>query len=121
MDADYVIGNPERIGYSLVQFKQKQAQVRIFGVNDAGNSVVAVVHNFFSYFFVPKLQGCTQEDIPVFASALNVSKHTIWISWLCYLHPWAHQLRLVYHLSTRMSVHYFSTYICIHSGSFERI
>lgn len=76
-DVDYFIGDPVKIGTSMTQFSQKQAILRMFGVNDAGNSVLAYVHNFMSYFYVPAWPGCTPEQINHFGQALNVrATHT---------------------------------------------
>lgn len=55
----------------MTQFSQKQAILRLFGVNDAGNSVLAYVHNFMSYFYVPAWAGCTTDNINAFGQALN--------------------------------------------------
>lgn len=74
IDTDYTIGEPVRIGTSMTQFSQKQAILRLFGVNDAGNSILAYVHNFMSYFYVPAWPGCTTEQINMFGQSLNVRK-----------------------------------------------
>lgn len=66
-----MVGDPVKIGSSSTQFSQKQAFLRLFGVNDAGNSVLAYVHNFMPYFYVPAWANCTPEQINLFGQALN--------------------------------------------------
>lgn len=45
--------------------------LRMFGVNDAGNSVCAHIHGFTAYFYVSPPNGMTDEDVPAFQSALE--------------------------------------------------
>jgi len=56
-----------------------KAIIRMFGVNEAGNSVAAHVHNFTAYFFVhildPTLE-FNQIDIKRFQDSLNSSIHS---------------------------------------------
>ncbi len=72
IDADYTVTNPVRIGRSLTNFQQRQAVIRLFGVNEMGNSVLVYVHNFMPYFYVPRYPGMTELDMSAFAESLNV-------------------------------------------------
>lgn len=51
--------------------KLKKASIRIFGVNDTGNSVLIHVHDFLHYFFIPKPGRASLEEINTLASLLN--------------------------------------------------
>jgi DNA polymerase delta subunit 1 len=53
--------------------KQQQAVIRLFGVNEIGNSIVVFVHGFMPYFYVQCWSGFDQHDLTVFGEALNVS------------------------------------------------
>lgn len=73
IDVDYLIADPLPIGSSATNFSQKQAVLRMFGVNDAGNSVLVYVHNFMRYFYVPAPPNATADMINMFGQSLNVS------------------------------------------------
>jgi len=56
-----------------------KAIIRMFGVNEWGNSVVAHVHNFTAYFFAHILDPTlkfTQVDIKNFQDSLNNAVHS---------------------------------------------
>jgi DNA polymerase delta subunit 1 len=56
-----------------VRWSQKQAVLRLYGVNDAGNSVLACVHNFMRYFYIPAPQGSTEEFCALLGQTLNAA------------------------------------------------
>jgi DNA polymerase delta subunit 1 len=76
-DVDYLLGDipelGERVGNSPVRWSQKQAVLRLYGVNDAGNSVLACVHNFMRYFYIPAPQGSTEEFCALLGQTLNAA------------------------------------------------
>lgn len=53
--------------------KRQVAVVRLYGVNEKGNSVCAFVHGFEAYFFVEKPPGWTRDHKDALAVTLNVS------------------------------------------------
>jgi len=74
---DYLLGEiPEpsaRVGESPVRWTQKQAVLRLYGVNDAGNSILAYAHNFMRYFYVPLPPGATVDLCNLMGPALNAA------------------------------------------------
>ena len=61
--AQYTRCNPASI--------QRSAILRLYGVTEAGNSVMVHAHNFEPYFYVPTWSGFTQDDLQQFGAALN--------------------------------------------------
>jgi len=73
IDTDYWVVDPVRIGSSMAQFSQKQAALRLFGVNEHGNSVCCQVHNFMSYFYVQAPGEMTNDMVNMFGQTLNAA------------------------------------------------
>jgi DNA polymerase delta subunit 1 len=48
------------------------ASIRLFGVTDAGNSVLCIVTGFLPYFYVPAPIGFQESHIGSFQTALEV-------------------------------------------------
>jgi hypothetical protein len=46
--------------------------IRVYGVNEIGNSVLCNVHGFTPYFFVPAPPNFQRSDCETFRAALNV-------------------------------------------------
>lgn len=75
VDCDYIITKDST--YTCTGFAQKQAQIRMYGVNDTGNSVMVVIHNFISYFYIQAINDDPSPQlISAFAGALDV-RHII--------------------------------------------
>lgn len=70
LDVDYSVIEstslfPSRFGES------RSAVIRMYGVTDAGNSVMVHAHNFEPYFYVNAWDGMTQADLHAFGDVLN--------------------------------------------------
>lgn len=50
---------------------QREAVIRIFGVNIDGNSICAHIHGFYSYIYVQAWDNMTANDLDTFTNALN--------------------------------------------------
>jgi DNA polymerase delta subunit 1 len=50
---------------------QSKAVIRMFGVTEEGNSVLAYVNNFKPYFYIPAPPGFTQEDCQPLLNSLS--------------------------------------------------
>lgn len=64
LEADY---------YTEFEEGQRAPVLRLFGVNMNGNSILAYIHGFKPYFYVPAWEGFTQKDLQLFGDALNAS------------------------------------------------
>jgi len=73
LETDYYVTTPvpPRVPPGVKAAIQREAIIRIFGVNEKGNSVVFHVHGFKPYFFIAAWSNLTQEHINEFAEALN--------------------------------------------------
>ena len=71
VDVDYVIQAPEGSKGGL-----KSAVIRMYGITEKGNSVLAFIHGFEPYFYVPCWPGFEQRDVQQFGEALDVGFDT---------------------------------------------
>ncbi|KAG1674520.1 DNA polymerase delta catalytic subunit [Nymphon striatum] len=71
LDIDYYIGKPMKnmpgASSGVVPI------MRVFGVTEEGHSICTHIHGFTPYFYVQAPNGFTDEDCPMFMSALNNS------------------------------------------------
>lgn len=68
MEVDYVIGPP----YKDARSQQRQApMVRMFGVNEAGNSVAVFVYGFEPYFYLECPSAWGPDEIQMFERTLR--------------------------------------------------
>ena len=52
--------------------------LRLFGVTEAGNSVLAHIHGFQPYFYVAAPSGFLNKDLESFKDTINVSYPSHW-------------------------------------------
>lgn len=74
LDVDYAITDTSTVipSKSKLQREPRSAVVRLYGVNDQGNSVMVHVHNFEPYFYVNAwTESLQQHDLIDFGQALN--------------------------------------------------
>jgi len=77
-----LLGCESRLIYCNIAFQQIEIEestdmnhgpiIRLFGVNQAGNSVLATVHGFRPYFYVPAPAGFMNRDLDSLKDTLNV-------------------------------------------------
>lgn len=81
IEVDYAIASTEQAPPGMYQagVRRQVAVVRLYGVNDNGNSVCAFVHGFEPYFLVEKPYSWNNDHTEALKSQLNVSpKRTCW-------------------------------------------
>lgn len=70
LDVDYLVSNPLP-GFDKNLEQRQVPVVRMFGVNETGNSVCVYVHGFEPYFYVEKPKGWTEDDVELLRRELN--------------------------------------------------
>lgn len=70
IETDYSV-SPLAPEFARDSSETRAAVIRMFGVTDAGNSVVAHVHGFRPYFYARAPPGFTPQDIPAFQANLS--------------------------------------------------
>mmetsp|Transcript_69065 Transcript_69065/g.218444 ORF Transcript_69065/g.218444 Transcript_69065/m.218444 type:complete len:1084 (+) Transcript_69065:53-3304(+) len=69
LDIDYVIGSNHKEFFP--QSAGKAPTIRMFGVNQDGNSVCALIHGFEPYFYINMPDGFSPDDVDAFRKILN--------------------------------------------------